>query len=373
MLRAIVIATALTAGLLALVYLTRGTRFVGLVLPLGWFLPMIDAFTFMISVSTASLSAGRYRVFRDPTSFWSAIGFAGCGIGIIFHFVTFPNLIQQGPPASDPVASSPSWAILAGFMTLSVGSILSAAARWPGRAMSRHPRPTLLATVVLGGITGVHAGMIRFREQLPVLIRTDGTLITGFAVAALGVAALSALGAYFSTRRYVRAGDPLSGYVALCEIIIISVMGIGIVHILGGFPYPRFTFWWFAQFADILLAFSVVLFGQLKEYARLFRREQEKSRQLSEGEERLRLLTNSIPQLAWTADDRGTPDFVNQRWTEFTGTTVDQVSMDAGLGLVHPDDRGRVGRNGRKASGAAGNMRSSTASGTRRRADMNGS
>ena len=52
------------------------------------------------------------------------------------------------------------------------------------------------------------------------------------------------------------------------------------------------------------------------------------------GEAMFRMLANSIPDLAWSADASGKRDYFNKRWHEFTGT------KDGGDGhLIHPDDR----------------------------------
>ena len=54
------------------------------------------------------------------------------------------------------------------------------------------------------------------------------------------------------------------------------------------------------------------------------------------------LIIDTIPALAWSASPDGTVDFVNQRWLEYTG-----LSLEEGLGkgwqvAVHPEDRPRL-------------------------------
>jgi PAS domain-containing protein len=49
---------------------------------------------------------------------------------------------------------------------------------------------------------------------------------------------------------------------------------------------------------------------------------------LAAQEESFRTLANSIPQLAWMADDQGWIFWYNQRWYEFTGTNF--ADMQAG-------------------------------------------
>jgi formate hydrogenlyase transcriptional activator len=56
------------------------------------------------------------------------------------------------------------------------------------------------------------------------------------------------------------------------------------------------------------------------------------------NEETLRLIVDSIPAMIWTALPDGTRDFINRRWLEFTG-----LSLEEGLGAdfvaMHPEDR----------------------------------
>ena len=61
-----------------------------------------------------------------------------------------------------------------------------------------------------------------------------------------------------------------------------------------------------------------------------------------EGEERFSSLANHIAQLAWMTDENGSVCWYNQRWFEYTGTTLEQST---GLGwkeFIHPDHVPRV-------------------------------
>ena len=59
---------------------------------------------------------------------------------------------------------------------------------------------------------------------------------------------------------------------------------------------------------------------------------------LRESEERYRCLAELIPQLVWTANAEGLLLDVNQRWSEFTGLTLEQVQTEGWESVVHPDD-----------------------------------
>ncbi|WP_026734556.1 hybrid sensor histidine kinase/response regulator [Fischerella sp. PCC 9605] len=63
---------------------------------------------------------------------------------------------------------------------------------------------------------------------------------------------------------------------------------------------------------------------------------------LRESEERYRFLSEAIPQLVWICTTNGECEYLNQRWYEFTGQTVEQAMGFGWLEVVHPDDIQRV-------------------------------
>jgi PAS domain S-box-containing protein len=49
-------------------------------------------------------------------------------------------------------------------------------------------------------------------------------------------------------------------------------------------------------------------------------------------------LVNALPGLVWTALPDGRADFVNQRWSEYTGMSLDEAMGPGWLSAVHPED-----------------------------------
>jgi PAS domain S-box-containing protein len=59
------------------------------------------------------------------------------------------------------------------------------------------------------------------------------------------------------------------------------------------------------------------------------------------AEDRIRLIIDTIPTMAWTLRPDGALDFANQRWIDYTGVSLDDVIADP-TRPVHPEDLSRV-------------------------------
>ena len=60
-----------------------------------------------------------------------------------------------------------------------------------------------------------------------------------------------------------------------------------------------------------------------------------------QNEDRLRLVIDTIPTMAWSVRPDGTVDFVNQRWLEYTGLSS-EGALEEATHTVHPEDLPRV-------------------------------
>jgi len=61
-----------------------------------------------------------------------------------------------------------------------------------------------------------------------------------------------------------------------------------------------------------------------------------------EAEDKIRLIINTVPGLLWTARPDGWVDFLNQRWLDYTGMTLERGLGWAWQPGYHPDDLGTV-------------------------------
>lgn len=59
---------------------------------------------------------------------------------------------------------------------------------------------------------------------------------------------------------------------------------------------------------------------------------------LQASEARYRYLAELIPQLVWTANAEGILLDINQRWSDYTGLSLEQVQLQGWESIIHPDD-----------------------------------
>jgi PAS domain S-box-containing protein len=61
-----------------------------------------------------------------------------------------------------------------------------------------------------------------------------------------------------------------------------------------------------------------------------------------QAEDRTRLIIDTVPAQLWTESPDGVVDFVNRRWIDYTGMTLEQAVGSGWNQMVHPDDIERV-------------------------------
>jgi PAS domain S-box-containing protein len=69
---------------------------------------------------------------------------------------------------------------------------------------------------------------------------------------------------------------------------------------------------------------------------------QQSSAEIKEREHELRRLTEAIPQQIWRTDKAGSIEYANRDLLEYLGKSVDNLSGDKFLEILHPDDAGSV-------------------------------
>ena len=64
--------------------------------------------------------------------------------------------------------------------------------------------------------------------------------------------------------------------------------------------------------------------------------------ELLNAQSSLRLLADAMPHLVWSTRPDGFHDYFNQKWYDFTGTTLEQTQGEGWSHLLHPDDLQRT-------------------------------
>ncbi len=69
--------------------------------------------------------------------------------------------------------------------------------------------------------------------------------------------------------------------------------------------------------------------------------EKKAQQELLESTQRLRFVTESMPQKVWTANAQGEIDYFNKRWYDYTGLSFNDLTGWGWAEAIHPDDRAR--------------------------------
>ncbi len=79
-------------------------------------------------------------------------------------------------------------------------------------------------------------------------------------------------------------------------------------------------------------------FGERNAYLMRSRISNQTEQALRQSEEDYRFLADTIPEMVWTTDAQGLASYVNQRWYEYTGLTLEETVGEGWRKVLHPDD-----------------------------------
>jgi PAS domain S-box-containing protein len=94
---------------------------------------------------------------------------------------------------------------------------------------------------------------------------------------------------------------------------------------------------------NAILSDTIDLLSALQDEQRMLNNELEervakRTEELTESENKLRLILNSIPQITWTSNTNGEVTFYNQRWYDYTRLDFEQTKAWGWKEVIHPDD-----------------------------------
>lgn len=85
-------------------------------------------------------------------------------------------------------------------------------------------------------------------------------------------------------------------------------------------------------------AAAILLIAALAVWNRAFRKRiLRRAAAFEESEHRIRLLIDTIPTMAWSVRPDGAVDFINQRWLDYTGLSMEE-ELNEPARAMHPDD-----------------------------------
>jgi PAS domain S-box-containing protein len=282
---------------------------------------------------------------------WLAGGAAAMGLGIwSMHYIGMLAFQLPVPVSYD-------WPTV--LVSLFAGIFASGVALFVVSRRRMDWGHALVGSVIMGsGIATMHyIGMAAMR--LPAMHHYDSLLVVMSVVVAI-VMSLVALWLSFHLREQAKATWPkkcASAVVMGAAIAAMHYTGMAAVRFVPSMAAPdlshamRVSPLGIAGISSVtLLVLGLVSIGSLVdrhfsaqttalEESELLHRELEKVvDELKKSEDRLRVLIETIPALAWTSLPDGSPDFVNRRWLEYTGISLERMQRGGMTTPFHTDD-----------------------------------
>jgi PAS domain S-box-containing protein len=294
------------------------------------FVPTVVGAAILALILTTVLLFVQYRIVRDLKLALLALAYGVTTATQTLYLLAFPHLF-----ASDKLiagAQTAPWSYI--VSQLGFGAFIFAeglAARYGWRLQRTAVRAVVLVTALL---VLVFALLVTLEYgKLPEA--TNGVLFTPLwtrlvvpAVVVLLVVALVVAAGRLQTVTEVWLG------VVLLARIVSLITGNEISS-------ARFSVGWYAGRLEELIAAVVVLAVFLVKINDLMLRLAARSRSTAEalafGEARYDALANVVPQLIWMSDARGELEFVNDRWTAYTGNDLETTRQASWLDAVDPE------------------------------------
>ena len=109
---------------------------------------------------------------------------------------------------------------------------------------------------------------------------------------------------------------------------------LGVLAVFTRIPLDEQAFTWLRLFADqAAIAIS---------NAQALEAQNQANEKLKESERSLRLLTETIPQMLWSASAKGEVDYCNQYVIDYTGLPMEELQGEGWIKGIHPGDAGRM-------------------------------
>jgi two-component system sensor kinase FixL len=118
---------------------------------------------------------------------------------------------------------------------------------------------------------------------------------------------------------------------------VVSIIAVGCLAYY--FAPPIFSFRVSDPFEVVAIIVFLTTSALITHFVSRVRKSAEETQAL---EDQLRLVIDTIPTLAWSAVPDGSRDFLNQRWLEYTGLSLEEGLGQGWQAAIHPEDRARL-------------------------------
>jgi PAS domain S-box-containing protein len=281
----------------------------------NWFVPLTNSFLCPVAFSIAVLALGRYRVLRDPVSYWTGVGFVVAGVGLFCWILARPGILPAGQTFIGSSLSTPPRVAVSWFTLFALCLLAGVVFDRPrDRDLSGWRWPAAVLVWILLMILITIAAVV-WEDSLPALVDEPGVFKPIYKMWVAGVGLAYGMGAVLSLRHYRRTGDALLGYVTFVQV---SITFTEVMLVAGG---QRYGYLFLGSRLLLIGSFVTVLIGLLAGYVELFRREQEKTRQLTARSAELLSILESIPVGVFVTDESGTVRVASRTGMAMFGAT----------------------------------------------------
>jgi PAS domain S-box-containing protein len=295
------------------------------------FLPTVVGAAIVALVLVAVLLYVQYRIARDMRLGFLALAYAWSAVTQLVYLLTFPGAFGPGQLLGASPTMAP-WTYVisqAGFATLLIVQAVAWRAKWQ---VSRTRIRVWVATAALVLLVFVLAGTAGHA--------TFPALTLGTQYQPLWYQVVAPLLCLWCVVGILIVAGRLETVTQVWLSVVLLTRAVAILS-ASEIASQRYSVGWYAARIEEVLGAIVVLAVFLVKIneliLRLAARNRSTAEALAAGEARYASLANVVPQLIWTTNARGTFEYVNERWVEYTGRDL-AASRGGWADLLHPHD-----------------------------------
>jgi PAS domain S-box-containing protein len=296
------------------------------------FLPSVVGASVVGLILTTLLLYLQYRIERDFRLALIYIAYGYAATTQLLYILTFPGLFSPTGllDAGFQTASAFLVSSQLGFIALLLAQGLAARFNW----QLGHRGIRILTALIVVFTLGQALVFTRGHRLLPILIDSgDHFNALTTQVISPGVVALALIGIAVVGDRWRTVTQTWLSIVLLAVAIdIITASQLGAA---------RYSVGWYVARLEGLISSIVILAVFLVKYNGLMLRLAARNRSTAEaleiGEARYASLANVVPQLIFTTNPAGEVEYVNERWTAYTGRDLEQTRLGGWRTSFHPD------------------------------------